>query len=685
MKNLALSVWLLAMSSSLMGQGMWLPQRLSQQADAMASQGMTLSVDAVYHASNASLKDAIVHFGGFCTGEVISSQGLVLTNHHCGYGAIQKHSTLEHNYLEDGFWAENLADEMPNEGLFVDFVVFMKDIVIKAGDNPQAVTQAAYDEAKQAHPDLTIEVRDIYEGHQFMLVASRRYPDIRLVGAPPSLVGKFGADTDNWVFPRHNGDFSLFRIYADANGDPAAYHEDNVPLVSPRHLTLSIAGSSDGDFSLIYGFPGQTTSYLPAAEVAQQLNDILPARIAMRDAILAVWDSAMRVDAQVKIDYASKFASVSNGWKKWRGQIEGMERVHGMDSLVKQQLHVLRENPAAAERLLMTLEPQLDSMSEGKLAMTYFSEILRHWELGKWSRLVQALNKAVNAGEGEAVAWEALVSFDANFHPELDRRMGKQLLATWEAVEDGGMPPLVKQYFEETSAFVGGLFSTDSYALLPEINQAGYDSIQAIAYLDAAMSHALVGIWPDMIAQYRALSAAIAPHSKAYQAAYRAWIGDHMRANPSMAPDANSTLRVAYGKVLSLSPKDGVTYQTHTTANGLLQKYTPGDYEFDLPADFLSLLESRNYGNYANADGELPVCFIAANHTSGGNSGSPAFNAKGEMIGLNFDRIWEGTMSDFYFTPERCRNIMVDIRYVLWVVDVYAGADRLIQEMHIVN
>jgi hypothetical protein len=263
--------------------------------------------------------------------------------------------------------------------------------------------------------------------------------------------------------------------------------------------------------------------------------------------------------------------------------------------------------------------------------------------------------------------------------------MGKQLLATWAAVEDGGMSLPVKQYFKETSAFVGGIFSTESYASLPKVNQAVYDSLEVIAYLDDAMSHALVGIWPDMIAQYRTLSTSFASHSKAYQDAYRDWIADHMLANPTMAPDANSTLRVAYGKVLSLSPSDGVTYQTHTTANGLLQKYTPGDYEFDLPADFLSLLESRNYGDYANADGELPVCFIAANHTSGGNSGSPAFNAKGELIGLNFDRIWEGTMSDFYFTPERCRNIMVDIRYVLWVVDVYAGAERLIQEMHIVD
>jgi hypothetical protein len=685
MKKIPLSAWLFVLSSSLMGQGMWLPQRLDQQADAMSAQGMTMSTEAVYHESNASLKDAIVHFGGFCTGEVISNQGLVLTNHHCGYGAIQKHTTLENNYLKDGFWAETLADEMPNEGLFVDFVVFMKDIVIKDGDNAQAIMQAAHDEAKQAHPDLKIEVRDIYQGHQFMLVATKRYHDIRLVGAPPSLVGKFGADTDNWVFPRHNGDFSLFRIYADANGEPAAYHEDNVPLISPGHLTLSVAGAVDGDFSLIYGFPGSTTSYLPAAEVAMQLNDILPARIAMRDAVLSVWDSAMRIDEQVKIDYASKFASVSNGWKKWRGQIEGMERVHGMDSLVKKQLHVLRENPAAAERLLMALEPHLDSLSEGKLAMTYFGEFLRHWELGKWSRLVQALNKAINAGEGEAAAWQALVSFNANFDPELDRRMGKQLLATWAAVEDGGMSLPVKQYFKETSAFVGGIFSTESYASLPKVNQAVYDSLEVIAYLVDAMSHALVGIWPDMIAQYRTLSTSFASHSKAYQDAYRDWIADHMLANPTMAPDANSTLRVAYGKVLSLSPSDGVTYQTHTTANGLLQKYTPGDYEFDLPADFLSLLESRNYGDYANADGELPVCFIAANHTSGGNSGSPAFNAKGELIGLNFDRIWEGTMSDFYFTPERCRNIMVDIRYVLWVVDVYAGAERLIQEMHIVD
>ena len=665
-------------AQGLIAQGMWLPQRLDQRASDMADKGLELNVNQIYSDDGTALNGAIVHFGGFCTGEVISGQGLILTNHHCGYGQIQSHSTLENNYLKDGFWAKSHSEELPNPGLFVEFVAEMRDVTLISSENIKEQTEAALATAQSERPDLRWSIESIYQGHQYILIGTVRYNDVRLVGAPPSAIGKYGADTDNWVFPRHTGDFSMFRVYAAPDGSPADYSEENIPLATPNHLKISTRGTGAGDFTMIYGFPGRTTSYLPVAAVEDQLTEVLPARIAMRDAVLAVWDSAMRQDAQIKIDYSSKYARVSNGWKKWMGQIEGMDKVDGLSVLESKQLKVTKANPDAARQLKLEIEPLLDSMSALTLELTYFSEVLSHWELAKWSRELQSFEKALQTEQAQS-AWLRMQKFDREYHRELDRNMSVKLIQAWQA--GGAISKSIQTMWDELSAFAGGMHQQALYDAIPSFPEGPYDAAQAEDYLSSAKEHPLSNIWVELLGQYRKLVASEAAQRQRYSKAYNEWIGNVMQVNPDMAPDANSTLRVAYGQVLPLQTSDAVTYHTHTTADGILQKFVPGDYEFDLPQRVVELLEARQYGDYADANGDLPVCFIAANHTSGGNSGSPALNGKGELIGLNFDRIWEGTMSDFYFTPERCRNIMVDIRYVLWVVDVYAEADYLIEEM----
>lgn len=691
-----------ALSFSAFSQGMWFPEDAAAQFDQMKAMGMKMSWDDIYaEGGSGSLNDVVVHFGGFCTGEVISSQGLVLTNHHCGYDAIQSHSSLENNYLNDGFWAETLADEKPNPGLYVDFVVKMENVsldvfpLIAQGKSEREAISEVLETMMAKYPSKDGYIGHIdptYAGNAYELTIARRYSDVRLVGAPPSAVGKYGADPDNWVFPRHTGDFSMFRIYTAPDGSPAEYDSENVPLQVQNPLVVSLKGSEEGDFSLIYGFPGRTTSYLPVSEVAQQLDVMLPVRVAMRDLVLSTWDSAMRVDPAVKIQYASKYASVSNGWKKWIGQIEGMEASHGLDTLKKREDAIVvwsakqLLNQAAAGALVQTFATQNAALEDARLGLVYWQEVLTRWELNVWSRLAQDLVNTYDTGGDCAPALRALQDFQKDFVPELDRRASKRLITAWrEAGEANKNLEVPLEYFAETEAFIQGYFNPEMYNSLPKVTtDANIDTLVA-----AHRNHLAYSLWPDLLSMYRAHSGSMRELESEYAAGMKAWMHERMYAanengegfNANIASDANSTLRFAYGRVGGLSPMDGVTYKHFTTADGILEKYIPGDYEFDLPEDLRIKLEARDYGVYANADGDLPVCFLAANHTSGGNSGSPVFNAKGELIGLNFDRIWEGTMSDFYFTPERCRNIMVDLRYVMWVVDVYAGADRLIEEI----
>jgi hypothetical protein len=664
-----------------LGQGMWFPHEVAARKADMKSKGMIMKPEVIYSAKGGGLNESVVHFGGFCTGEVISSQGLVLTNHHCGYDAIQSHSSLEDNLLEHGFWAKSFADEKPNPGLYVDFVVQTRDVTLEVAQKvaqgmsaEEAVKAVA---AEQPKPDASYvhSVKAIFAGNRYVLSSARRYPDVRLVGAPPSAVGKYGSDTDNWVWPRHTGDFSLFRVYTAPDGSPAEYSTANVPMKVAKPLAISLRGVDEGDFTLIYGFPGRTDSYMPVSEVKQQLDVMLPTRVQLRNEALRTWDSAMRVDPKVKIQYASKYASVANGWKKWIGQIEGMAEVHGLDTLAARETAVAAFSAEGA-RQVQSFAEQNDALMPQRWTALYYQELIPRWELVTWSRLTAAFLKARAKGDPLDSYQNALRELYKDWNPELDRRAAARIIAAWKANAEVGHSELDLSWFT----------AADKVAGIPALPAEGasWD-----AFAEAAKGHPALGLNGDLRAEYSGIMTELSEQERTYQEGMKAWMAVQLahaaKQGRSIAADANSTLRVAYGRAGGFSPADGMRYTTHTTADGVLAKYRPGDYEFDLPEAYRAKLEARDYGSYTLPNGELPVCFLAANHTSGGNSGSPAFNAKGELIGLNFDRVWEGTMSDFYFTPARCRNIMVDIRYVLWVVDRYAGADRLIQEMNIVR
>lgn len=668
-------------STSVWAQGMWFPHEVAGRKADMKAMGMKMNPSDIYRATGGGLNESVVHFGGFCTGEVVSSKGLVLTNHHCGYDAIQSHSSIEDNLLEHGFWAASYADEKPNPGLFVDFVLRTEDVtlavqsLIAKGQEPVEAMKAVA--AAQPKPDASWihTVKPIFSGNRYVLTSARRYPDVRLVGAPPSAVGKYGSDTDNWVWPRHTGDFSLFRVYTAPDGSPAEYSASNVPMNVAKPLAISLRGVEEGDFTLIYGFPGRTDSYMPVSEVQQQLKTMLPTRVAMRHEVLRTWDSAMRVDPVVKIQYASKYASVANGWKKWIGQIEGMAKVSGLDTLARRERNVANFSPQG-QAIVRRFSEENDQLRRDRWTALYYQELIPRWELATWSRLTTAYLKALEKGDELDKLRAALQELYKDWNPELDRRAAKRLIMSWKSnAEVGHSEADLLMFTDSKVATTVPALPTDG---------ASWSDFEL-----AAKSHPALGLSGMLRGEYSALMGVLSASEAKYQSGMKDWMAVQLAyaaaTKKQIAADANSTLRVAYGQAGGFSPADGMRYTTHTTADGVLAKYRPGDYEFDLPEAYRAKLEAKDYGPYTLANGELPVCFLAANHTSGGNSGSPAFNARGELIGLNFDRVWEGTMSDFYFTPQRCRNIMVDIRYVLWVVDRYAGADRLIEEMNIVR
>lgn len=695
-------------------EGMWLPYMLSDREADMQQMGMNISAEEIYSINNGSLKDAIVSFGGFCTGEIISDQGLVLTNHHCGYGAIQSHSAVGHNYLEDGFWAMSKDQELPNDGLFVRFVKYIEDVsvLVLDGVNDQMTEEERAAKIQQNIANLIssraaaagyeYQVKEVYYGNQFILIASQSYTDVRLVGAPPSSIGKYGADTDNWVWPRHTGDFSIFRIYADANNDPATYSESNVPFKPYRSLNVSISGTQPGDFTFVYGFPGTTQEYLPAIAVDQMMNELNPMNIAIRDIILENMKSYMMVDEAIDIQYASKYASTSNAWKKWIGQTQGIDKTYGIDSIRRAEARFQYE--LAKDNWLWTqygnLLPQLEQ--EYARSIELLKKRDRFIEIGyrgnEVMRFLWGMNRELNAaetGSEEAIGAAAsammarLPGFIKNYNASVDSSITYNLYRHWMETAEEVPAFLTGAFGSADGVHMSGLYGKDAFfrpsnfeEFMEELGDDPEDAIEKVLESDmyAMMKQAFGYYITEVVPELGVAMDNIDRLQKEYMKAQME-VG-----NPSeIYPDANSTMRITYGKVEGFVPMDGVRYNTHTYLDGVIAKYIPGDYEFDLPQRMLDLYEAKNYGRYATEEGKLPVCFIASNHTSGGNSGSPALDANGNLIGLNFDRVWEGTMSDVYFDEAICRNIMVDIRYVLWVVDVYAGAGHLVEEMNLVS
>src|SRR5690554_5008813 len=681
--------------------GMWVPSLLAGMNESeMKSLGMKMSASDIYDVNNSSLKDAIAHFNGGCTSEVISPQGLLLTNHHCGYGEIQSHSSVENDYLQDGFWAMDLSEELPNPDLDVTFIVKIEDVTTQAfaGTEKQAqiernIAKIRSDYAKEDWQDTS--VRAFFDGNQYMLFLTETYKDIRLVGAPPSSIGKFGSDTDNWVWPRHTGDFALFRIYADKDNKPAEYSKDNVPYKPKHFLPISLSGIEEDDFTMVFGFPGRTMEYLPSFAVEQTINNINPARIEIRDNSLKVMDEYMRADREIKIQYASKFARIANSWKKWIGEKQGLEKSGALQ--IKRDFEkefTSRVNKKGKQKeygnLLSDFEKDYKEIENLAVSYEVFVEtFLRNVELLTTAYRLNQLEQVLNT-RGEQSFTDrknttitSLEGFYKDFNATVDEKVFEKVVAYYvqntpeehlpEGFKSLDIPAITKDIYANSKITsyqgVQELLSGNAEEIIQKLNNdKGY------AFVKQAAEDFLTNVNPH----YGEINTRINTTQRVYMKAILELFPD-----ARIFPDANSTMRITYGKVGGYAPKDAVYYEPVTYLDGVMEKYIPGDYEFDVPQKLIDLHNKKDYGVYGK-DGKMPVNFIARNHTTGGNSGSPALDAHGNLIGLNFDRVWEGTMSDIHYDPEICRNIMVDARYILFIVDKYAGAKHLIDEMKIV-
>ena len=647
-------------------EGIWIPMLLNNNIAEMQAMGCELSAEDIYSVNHSSLKDAIVSFGGFCTGEFISSSGLVLTNHHCGYRQIQKQSSLEHNYLKEGFWANNTSEELMNPGLFVKQLVYMEDVTnaVLGAEDEEAAISAMVEAKTSENPDFDYEVVPFFYGNQFFLLATKKYSDVRLVGAPPSSIGKFGADTDNWVFPRHTGDFSLFRVYDD-NG---------LPFTPAQHLKVNIGSRTPGEFTMVLGYPGTTQEYLPAVAMDQLVNEVNAYKVEVRSVLLGIMDREMRKNEQAKIQYASKYASTANGWKKWIGQIEGIEFSDGIDRKRKLEAD-FTARIAAEPSLWLTYSSVLNDLNiaytkRGPSAQmrTAFIETIYYGM--PWFNF---MNSAMRIEESDVLK-AAVLSFQEGFNRTISEEATTKMLEL--ALED----------LPELTTYIQGSAGEFSKAVHDELDALflSASSEQEFSLDEQSVSSdfvsAVFGVYRSVIAP------AYNEHNKQISSLQATYMKALIAAFPERQfyPDANSTLRVTYGKLEGVEPRDAVSYGTTTYLEGVMAKYQPGDYEFDVPAKLIELYEAKDYGPYAE-NGKVPVCNIASNHTTGGNSGSPVLNGRGELIGLNFDRIWEGTMSDVNFDARICRNIMVDSRYVLFIIDKFAGQKWLIDEMSLVQ
>ena len=647
-------------------EGIWIPMLLNNNIAEMQAMGCELSAEDIYSVNHSSLKDAIVSFGGFCTGEFISSGGLVLTNHHCGYRQIQKQSSLEHNYLKEGFWANNTSEELMNPGLFVKQLVYMEDVTnaVLGAEDEEAAISAMIEAKTSENPDFDYEVVPFFYGNQFFLLATKKYSDVRLVGAPPSSIGKFGADTDNWVFPRHTGDFSLFRVYDD-NG---------LPFTPAQHLKVNIGPRTPGEFTMVLGYPGTTQEYLPAVAMDQLVNEVNAYKVEVRSVLLGIMDREMRKNEQAKIQYASKYASTANGWKKWIGQIEGIEFSDGIDRKRKLEAD-FTARIAADPSLWMAYSSVLNDLNiaytkRGPSAQmrTAFIETIYYGM--PWFNF---MNSAMRIEESDVLK-AAVLSFEEGFNRTISEEATTKMLEL--ALED----------LPELTTYIQGSAGEFSKAVHDELDALflSASSEQEFSLDEQSVSSdfvsAVFGVYRSVIAPaYNEHNTQISSLQATYMKALIAAFPERQ-----FYPDANSTLRVTYGKLEGVEPRDAVSYGTTTYLEGVMAKYQPGDYEFDVPAKLIELYEAKDYGPYAE-NGKVPVCNIASNHTTGGNSGSPVLNGRGELIGLNFDRIWEGTMSDVNFDARICRNIMVDSRYVLFIIDKFAGQKWLIDEMSLVQ
>lgn len=700
-------------------EGMWMLTDLKRQNEAaMQELGLLLPADSIYNPEGIALKDAVVHFGGGCTGEVISAEGLVLTNHHCGYSAIQQHSSVEHDYLTDGFWAMSRQEELPCKGLTVTFIDRILDVtdyvrqqLAKDADpqgtnylSPKYLTLVCERFLKEQNIALgtggKAELKAFYGGNRYYLFVKTEYSDIRMVGAPPSSIGKFGADTDNWMWPRHTGDFSLFRIYADKDGRPAAYSPDNVPLRVKKHLNISLRGYKEGDFAFVMGFPGRNWRYMIGDEVEERMQTTNFMRHHVRDARQRVLMEQMLKDDAVRIHYASKYASSANYWKNAIGMNEGLVRLHVLDTKRAQQEALLQRGrelgdttyQAAFDRIRAIVQKRRPALYHQQAIQEALVTALDFMRIPSTTALATALkskDKATIQAATDSLRQAADKYFASVPYPEVEKLVGKEMLRTYAqyipADQRIGIFQVIDKRFKgDTDAFIDACFGYSIFG-----SRENFDKFIRKPKLYKVTSDWMVLFKYSITDGLLQTAIAMMDANRDYNAAHKTWVKGmtdlRQAQGQPIYPDANSTLRLTYGKVASYEPADGMVYDYQTTLDGVMQKEDPTNWEFVVPDKLKQLWQAKDFGRYALEDGRMPVCFIVDTDNTGGNSGSPVFNARGELIGTAFDRNYEGLTGDIAFRPSSQRAACVDIRYTLFIIEKYAGASHLIDELSIMD
>lgn len=711
------AVLLLGIRVSIAGEGMWIPMLLQQLNEPeMVSMGMRITAEDIYSVNKSSLKDAILLFGRGCTAEIISDQGLILTNHHCGYGQIQRHSTLEHDYLTDGFWAMNHAEEIPNPGLSVTLLIRMEDVTTRALEGvsegiPEkqraAIIKAniaKIEEEAVKGTSYGAKVRPFYYGNQYYLFITQTFNDVRLVGAPPSNIGKFGGDTDNWVWPRHTGDFSLFRIYVNKNNEPADYSPDNVPYKPKNHLPVSLKGAEKGDFTFVFGYPGTTQEYLPSYAIDMITGYENPVAIRLRDKRLNIFDNYMEQNNLVRIQYSAKHAGVANYWKKMIGENRGINKLDAIEkkqALEKEFMQWAQADTVrkvkygnlipAFEKTYADLKPYNvieNYISEGGLGIEAFTYAYRYNKLVEKS--LDNTATAADLDKLEQQFRDGVSGYFKNYYLPIDKDVFKALLTDWFANQPADKIPAEllasKAKYKTMDEWADNLFAksafTDSTRVRNLLN--GYSAKSYKKIIKDPVYQLASAVYEYYFKQIMPVTSTLNARLDSLQRIYMTGLME-FQPNRRFYPDANSTLRVAYGKVDDYEPRDAVKFNYFTTLEGIIEKEDPAIYDYVVEPKLKELFQNKDYGQYAAPDGKMHIAFIASNHTTGGNSGSPVLNADGHLIGVNFDRNWEGTMSDLMYDPDQCRNITLDIRYCLFVIDKFAGAGHLVKEMTLVN
>jgi hypothetical protein len=687
-------------------EGMLIPSVISAFESDMKAKGMKLNAKDIYDVNHSSLKDAIMHFGGGCTAELVSSKGLLLTNHHCGYSQIQSHSSLEKDYLKFGFWAKNLREELPNSGLTAARMVRIEDVTssvlfgVSAFEDPLKRDAAVKKNIEQLIKDATngthfeAEVKPFNYGNDFYLIVKEVFKDVRLVGTPPNSIGKFGGDTDNWVWPRHTGDFSVFRIYVGSDNKPASYSENNIPYSPIHFLPISFKDRKVGDFTMVYGFPGETEQHVVSGYLKFIMEKERPARIRMREKSLSVIDAAMRSSDEIRIKYAAKQANIANAYKKWIGQVDGLKRVDAIAIKLERE-NKYQSMASSKEEWLAKYGSVIDQMNKhvetgSKWEFEYAMGVEYLFvgpELFKLGRALEDLARNAVALEkkGELKATiDKLITGAEGFFKNYDA-----------GVDQGIFELLTEEYLKQIDPY---LFKT---LKLTEVSDLIYaksiltNKDRYIGFLGKFKTSSVKNLQKDpgykfFVEKFNRFRNEVGPNYSQFDDQLTVMLKNYVAGKYVMFPndkhwaDANSTLRITYGQLEGSAPVDGMTYTEHTTLDGIIAKYNTGNPDFELLPKMLEMHKIKDYGPYAQ-NGELWVCFTGSNHTTGGNSGSPVIDANGNLMGLNFDRTWESTMSDYMFDSDRCRNVVVDIRYVLWVMDKYSGAKHLVDEMVLVK